>query len=447
MNIMLRIRFAGKAAIALAVVLLAALALIPLAAACGDDEEESATPEATPTAAATETATPAATPGAFGPGVTDTEIILGQHNSLSGPLGAVYKVVSDSFQAYIDYVNEEEGGACGRKIVIKLEDDKNTEVGALEAVRKLVEQDQVLAIVDSLGNQVASSEYLTEKGVPNLLTYDVRNEVAGDPEKYPWTTQMVPSTYTVGQNMALYITEELPGKKAGVLYTNNETGKEGLQGVKDGLEGSTSEVVGEQPVEELDIDLRAEVSRLKETGAEVVCLFPSITQTIQAIKMADRLGWKPEWVAHYAMADPIIFLYAPGDLLEGMVTFHAFKMHTWTDDPAVARHYEIMQEYGGPDPGIFTILSQVAAEIIQETLNRTCDNLTREGVMEANLSFDHWRSELLYPHEDVYLSTSQTDRRFLQGGPAMIVVVGEDGQPRWEVYREEPFMFYEEWEE
>jgi len=223
-------------------------------------------------------------------------------------------------------------------------------------------------------------------------------------------------------------------------------GEEGLQGIKDGLDPTVNEIVGEQSVELLKVDLRAEVARLYESGADVLCLFTTIPQTVQAVKMADRLGWEPELVAHYANADPIIFLYAPDDLLEGMVTFHAFKMHDWTDDAAVAHHYEIMQEYGGPKPGIFTILSQVAVEILVETLNRTCDNLTREGILEANLSFDKWRSDLLYPHPDVYLSTSQTDRRFLQGGPAMAVVV-EDGKPRWEVYREEPFMFYEEGEE
>jgi branched-chain amino acid transport system substrate-binding protein len=446
MKAMREIRSPVKFTLAFAIVLLAALTLIVLAAACGDDEEEGPAPEATPTAAETASPTAAGTPGAFGPGVTDTQIILGQHNSLSGPLGAVYKVVTDSFQAYLDYVNEEEGGACGREIVIKLEDDQNTEVGALEAVRKLVEQDEVLTIVASLGNQTASAEYLVEKGVPNLLTYDVRNDIATQPEKYPFTTQMVPSTYTVGQNMALYIMEELPGKKVGILYNNNEMGEEGRLGVNDGLEGSTNEVVGEQSVELLAVDLRSEVSRLYETGAEVVCLFPGITQSIQAVKMMERLGWEPDLVAHYSMADPLIFLYAPGDTLEGMITFHAFKMHDWMDDPAVARHHEIMQKYGGPKPGIFTILSQVAVEIIVETLNRTCDDLTREGIMEANLTFDKWRSDLLYPHEDVYLSTSQTDRRFLQGGPAMVVVV-VDGQPEWQVYREEPFVFYEEGEE
>jgi branched-chain amino acid transport system substrate-binding protein len=445
MKVMRRIRFPGKAAIALAVLFLAALALIVLAVAC-EEEEEGATPGATPTVAAPGSPTPAASPGAFGPGVTDTQIILGQHNTLSGPTGAVYKVVTDAFQAYVDYVNAEEGGACGREIVIKLEDDQNTEVGALEAVRKLVEQDQVLAIVASLGNQVASAEYLTEKGVPNLLSYDVRNVIATQPEDYPWTSQMVPSTYTVGQNMAMYIQEELPGKKVGVLYPNDQQGAEGLQGVKDGLDPSVNELVGEQSVELLKVDLRSEVARLQETGAEVMCLFTAIPQTIQAVKQTDRLGWEPDLVAHYSMADPLVFLYAPGDLLEGMITFHAFKMHDWTDDPAVARHYEIMAKYNGPKPGIFTILSQVAVEIIVETLNRTCDNLTREGIMEANLSFDHWRSDLLYPHPDVYLSTSQTDRRFLQGGPAMWVVV-EDGQPKWQVYREEPFVFYEEGEE
>ncbi|MGQ9572257.1 MAG: ABC transporter substrate-binding protein [Dehalococcoidia bacterium] len=436
-----RTRFSAKAMAALAILLLAALILSALAVACGDDEEEPGTPSTSPTPAAT--GTPPASPTAFGPGVTDTQIILGHHNTLSGTTGAAYKIVTDALLAYIKYANTELGGACNREIVIKVEDDKGTEVGALEAVRKLVEQDKVLAIVSSLGNQVASAEYLTEKGVPNLISYDVRNEVATRPDKYPWSTQMVPSTYTVGRNMALYISEEFPGKKVAVLYPASATGEEGLQGVKDGLDPDVNPIVASQSVELLKVDLRSEVSRLAESGAEVLCLFTGIPQTVQAVKMADRLGWHPELVAHYAMADPIVFTYAPGDLLEGMVTFHAFKMHDWTDDPAVAKHAEIMQKYGGPKPGIFTILSQVAGEIIVETLNKTCDNLTREGVMQANLSFDGWRSELLYPGQQ--LSTSETDRRFLQGGPGMKVVV-VDGEPQWQVYREKPYAFYEEGE-
>jgi branched-chain amino acid transport system substrate-binding protein len=453
MKVIRRIRFPGKAALALAVVLLTALALIALAAACGGGEEEegTATPGATGTAKPTGTAaatgtakpTPAASPGAVGPGVTDTEIILGHHNTLSGTTGAAYKIVTDSFQAYLKYVNEEEGGACGRKIVLKVENDQGTEVGALEAVRKLVEKEKVLAVVASLGNQTASLEYMTEKGVPYVLSYDVRNEVAKQYEKYPWSTQMVPSTYTVGRNMAQYITEELPGKKVAILYPASAAGDEGVQGVRDGLDPSINEIVAEQSIELLAVDLRAPVSRLKESEADVVCLFTSIPQTVQAAKMADRLGWEPAWVAHYVMADPIVFLYAPGDLLEGMITFHAFKMHD-SDDPAVVRHREIMEKYGGPKPGIFSILSQTAVQITVETLRRTCDNLTREGFMQANLSLDHWTSDLLYPGMTV--STSETDRRFLQGGPGIVVRM-VDGQPKWTLLREKAYAFYEEGEQ
>jgi ABC-type branched-subunit amino acid transport system substrate-binding protein len=248
---------------------------------------------------------------------------------------------------------------------------------------------------------------------------------------------MVPSTYTVGRNMAQYISEEFPGKKVGILYPASQMGDEGRQGVKDGLDPSANPIVAEQSIELLAIDLRAPVSRMKEAGPDVLCLFTSIPQTVQVAKMAQRLGWKPQLVVHYSNADPIVFLYAPGDLLEGMVTFHAFKMHD-SDDPAVVRHREIMEKYGGPAPGIFSILSQTAVEITVETLRRTCDDLTREGVMKANLSLDHWTSDLLYPGMTV--STSETDRRFLQGGPGVVVRM-VDGQPKWTLLREQPYIF------
>jgi ABC-type branched-subunit amino acid transport system substrate-binding protein len=429
MMTMRRIRFPGK--VDFAVVLLAALALTVMAVACGGGEEKegTATPGATSTAAATGAARPTAvaSPGAIGPGVTDTEIILGQHTTMSGTTGAVYKMVTDAQHAYIRYVNAELGGVCGRQIVIKRYDDQGDYSKALEVTRKLVEEDQVLAIVGIIGPHDAAWEYLNEKGVPDLVAIVTSDKIAADPKGHPWTTVMPPSLYTEAGNFALYIKDAHPGEKVGLLYPNNESGKDQLRGLQEFLDPGNP-LVDAESYEETAIDIRSQVLKLKESGAEVVVLSTSIPYTVQALTHADRMGWHPAFMATYGNADALLFKYAAPKLVEGLITFHAFKMPDW-DDPAVAKHREIMEKYGGPEPSIFTILSQTMMEVVVETLNRTCDNLTYEGVMRANLSFDHWRTELLYP--GCSMSTSETDRRFLQSGPAQKVVL-VDGKPKWE---------------
>jgi ABC-type branched-subunit amino acid transport system substrate-binding protein len=410
------------------VLLLAVLAVIPLAVACGGGEEEkegTATPGATATAAVTPKASPAASPGAIGPGVTDTEIILGMHAALSG-LGV--KQVTDSFLAYIEYVNEERGGVCGRNIVVKREDDGNTEEGALAVTRKLVEEDHVLAIVGSLGPETAAVEYMNENHIPDLMISSFEERLA-DPERYPWVTVSVGSWYHEARNFANYINENLPGKKVGILYPNIEAGEDQLRGLKDHLDPGNPLVLAE-PYEPTEIDLRAHATRLYNAGAEVVVLTTSIGPTGQFLKQAQRLDWHPQVLLQYENSDPMLFENVPGELLEGAISFHAYKMPNQTDDPAIAEHERIMTEYGGPAPGTFSINWQVIGEVMVETLNRTCDNLTREGVMQAALSFDHWRSELMYP--GTYVNTSPTDHRVVSQGPMQQVVL-ENGKPKWKL--------------
>jgi len=409
--------------------LLAVLALIALAVACEEEEEErAATPSATPTAAATSTATPPASQAAFGPGVTDTQIILGQHATLSGTTGAVYKMVTDSLQVYIRYVNEELGGACGREIVIKRYDDGSDYSKALEVTRKLVEEDEVLAIVACLGPHSAAVEYLNENGVPDLMVFGAEEKL-NDPEQYPWVTPAVGSYYLEAKNFATYIKEAHPGKKVGILYSNTEAGQDQLRGLQDFLDPSNP-LVGAQSYEETDVDIRSEMFKLRDAEAEVVVLTTTIPFTAQALKQADRMGWKPVFILQYGNSDPLLFQYVRPELAEGVISFHAFKMPEWTDDPAVAEHHRIMSQYGGPPPSIFTILMQVVGEILVETLNRTCDDLTREGVMNAMLSFDDYVPDLLYPGTSI--TTSPTDHRVISEGPMQQVVL-ENGTPTWKV--------------
>jgi branched-chain amino acid transport system substrate-binding protein len=420
------------------VLFLTCLAIVPLTIVCGGEEGEEGTtsPTAVVTSAATVADTAAATPaaGEAAPGITDTEIILGQHAMLSGTFGAVYSILPQTQQAYFKYINETKGGVCGRQIVLKVEDNGNDPAKALEVTRKLLEEDNVFAIFGAVGDLPHSSvqPYLNEKGVPDLFVTGGAHAYGAEPEKYPWTVGGVPDYRIEGSFYGRYISENLPGKKVAVLYEDQYLGWDGLEGVKAGLDPEKNQLVSEQPYDAAAIDIRSQIINMKDAGAEVVILYSTPGFTAQAIKHADRLDWHPQFIASYTNSDPILFNFVSPQLAEGLISFNAFKLPDQTDDPAIAQHYEIMSKYGGPNPGVFTIYAQLTAEVMVEALSRTCDNLTRRGLMDAVESLKDYRSELLLP--GVTITLSKTDHYTLQAGPMEHVVVLPNGRGKWEYF-------------
>jgi len=424
--------------------LVALLLLLPFAlllVSCTSEDEESA-PEGTDTPAATPaavTATPSATSatpapsGQFGPGVTDTEIILGAHAPMSGALGAVYAMIPNATGAYFNYINDTQGGVCGRKIVYKVEDDNYDPAKGLEVTRKLVEQDKVLALVGNLGDLDHSSafEYLNEVGVPDLLVSAGAHKYGADPQGHPWTVQMIPDYRLEGTFFAQYISENLPGKKVAILYEDSDFGRDGLASVKEGLDPAVNEVVSEQPYDAAAVDIRSQVTNMQTSGAEVAVLYTTPGFTGQVIKAADRLGWKPQYVVTYVNSDDIMFQFVSPKLLDGMITFQAVKLAAWRDDPAVAKHHEIMNKYGGPAPGNFTVYAQALGEVAVEMLSRACDNLTRQGLVDAIESIQGWHSDLLV--EGVDISISDNDHSAFDAA-RMLKVVVENGKGRFEYF-------------
>ena len=418
----------GKAAALVAVLLLACLSLISLAVACGDEEEAPSTPGGTPTATAVATAT------AEVPGITDTEILLGADVPLSGALAAVYATIPQATEAYFNYINDTQGGVCGRKIVYKVEDNQDDPARAIEAVRKLVEQDKVFAIVGSLGDapHPAVWDYLNENGVPDILVSVGAHMFGDDPEGHPWTVQMIGSNELEGLAFGQYISENLPGKKVAVLYPNLAMGIDCLEGVKQGLDPDKNEIVSEQSFEITAVSISSQVNNLRNSGAEVVVTNATPGFSAQAIKQAARLGWYPQWFLSYVSADEMMFQFVSPELLEGAISFQGVKLATWTDDPAVAEHYRIMREYGGPSPTNFTVYAQTVGEVAVEALSRTCDNLTRQGLMDAVESLTDYHSDLFL--DEVSISLSDTDHRVLEDGVMLRAVVDEDGKGRWEFF-------------
>jgi len=414
-----------------------------MAVACGGDGEGetptgSGTPAATasPGATAAGTATPKGTTTASRevPGISDTEILLGAECILSGSMGAVYATIPQTVSAYFKYINETEGGVCGRKIVYQVEDNTDDPARAVEVARKLVEQDKVFAMVGSLGDapHPATMEFLNEKEVPDILVSAGGHRFGAEPEKYPWTVQMIPDYTVEGTFFGRYISENMPGKTVAVLWENSAAGIDGLAGVKKGLDPSKNQIVADQSYNIGEISIASQVTNLKKSGAEVVTVHGSPGFTAQLIKTADRLGWHPQILMSYINSDDMMFSFVPPNLLNGAITFQALKLAAWRDDPAVARHYELMQKYGGPPPTNFTIYAQALAETAVEILKRSCDNLTRDGLMDAVESLEGFHSDLML--DDVTVSFSDTDHTGLQSGHMLRATVDEKGKGKFEYF-------------
>jgi len=414
-----------NAATALAV----GICLAALAVACqGGDKED--TPSASATGTAVATGSPA--PATAAPGITDTQILLGAHAPLSGTYGAVYSMIPRATQAYFKYINETQGGVCGRQIVYKVEDNSFDPAKALEAVRKLVEQDKVFAIVGALGDlpHLGAWDYLNENGVPDLLVSGGTHRYGSDPEGHPLTFQMLPSYKIEATLGGRFISETLPGKKVGFLG-EMDGHDDALAGLQDGLDPSKNELVAAESYEPTALDVRSQVINLHNSGAEVVVLGTSPGFLAQAIKEADRLDWHPLFLAGYVNSDDIIFQFASPKLLEGMITSQAFKLAAGRDDPDVAKHYELMQKYGGPAPTNFSIYAQALGELTVEILGRTCDNLTREGLLESIKSIKDWRSDLM--NEGISITFGEKDHTAIQAGRMMRATI-VNGKGKFEFF-------------
>jgi branched-chain amino acid transport system substrate-binding protein len=408
---------------------LAALLLV-VAVAC-EEEEEEGTPTGTPAAAETETPTVAGEVT----GITDTEIVLGSHFAQSGTYGAAFAPVLAGTKAYFKYVNAEEGGVCGRQIVFKIEDDQYDPAQAVGAVRKLVDEDKVFAIIIGLGTAAHSAiwEYLNEEGIPDLWIMSGAHKWAADPEAYPWSVAILPDYFVAGSITGQYISENLAGKNVGVLYQNDDFGMDHVEGLKHGLDPDKNEVVSEQSFESTAVDIRSQITNLKNAGAEVVLGACIPGHCAQLAKAAQQMDWDVEIFMSYVNSDAAMFSYSNPVAMEGVMTLQANKMYDWTDEPAIAEHHRIMKEYGDLPPGNFTVVGQGAGELTVTALRATCDNLTREGLMDAvHTIFKDYQGELALP--GVTITLSETDHLSYEAMRMLRATLTADGKGKWEYF-------------
>jgi len=346
-------------------------------------------------------------------GASDTEIKIGNINPYSGPASA-YGMIGKTIAAYFKKVNAE-GGINGRKINFISYDDAYSPPKAVEQARKLVESDEVLLIFQSLGtpSNTAIQKYMNAKKVPQLFVATGATKW-GDPKHFPWTMGWQPSYQAEGQIYAKYLLKEKPNAKIGILYQNDDYGKDYVKGMKDGLGAkAASMIVSEQPYETSDPTVDSQIVNLKASGADVFFNVTTPKFAAQAIKKSAEIGWKPLHLLNN-VSQSIGGVLKPAGLenSKGILSTYYLKDANdpgVKDDPGYKDWLAFMDKYfpEGDKSSSFTVYGYSVAQTLVQVLKQCGDNLTRENVMKQAASLKDFEVGMLLP--GIKINTSATD--------------------------------------
>jgi branched-chain amino acid transport system substrate-binding protein len=325
------------------------------------------------------------------PGVTSTQITLGGTVPLSGP-AAAYASVGRGADAYFKYVNSK-GGVFGRKIVFKYEDDEFDVAKTVLLTRQLVEQDNVLAIFDSVGTEhaLAVRPYLNDRKVPQLFVGSGVSKLASEHKKYPWSMGYLPSFAGEGVIYGRYIVAHKPKARIAVLYEDSDFGKDMLNGLRRGL-GGKAKIVGTQSYEIDDQNADSQLAKLKASGADTLMLFATPKFAIFGYVGAFRLGWHPQYYVTSVSISPDIMKIAKfgssQKQVEGSVSIAFVKDPTasqWAKDKTVRLYKTIARRFlpGAQPDDVFNYYGMAVAYTMVDTLKKAGRNLTRDSVLRA----------------------------------------------------------------
>ncbi|HET7528033.1 MAG TPA: ABC transporter substrate-binding protein [Burkholderiaceae bacterium] len=327
-------------------------------------------------------------------GATDTEIKIGDTKPYSGPASA-YGTIGKAIAAYFDKVNAE-GGVNGRKIKYISLDDGYNPAKTVEQVRKLVEEDEVLFVFNPLGTppNTAIHKYMNQKKVPQLFVATGATKW-GDPKNFPWTMGWQPNYQTEGKIYAAHILETKPNAKIGVLYQNDDYGKDYLKGFEDGLgDKAKTMIVSKVTYEVTDPTVDSQVVSLKAAGADTFFNITTPKFAAQAIKKAAEIGWKPVHYLNNVSASVGTVLTPAGlDNSTGLITTQYLKDPTdpqWQDSKEFQDWKAWMAKYypSGDLKDAFNVYGYSVAQTVVQMLKQCGDNLTRDNVMKQAASMN-----------------------------------------------------------
>src|SRR6267142_1004306 len=349
--------------------------------------------------------TAAAAEKKYGPGVTDTEIKIGQTVPNSVPASA-FSIYGRVMAGYFQMLNEK-GGINGRKVNLISLDNAFSPPKALEQTRKLVENDEVLADVGTVGNvpNIAIQKYLNQNKVPHVFA-SAGGRRFNDPPNFPWTVPSYPAFQMEGATFGKYILKNMPNAKIAVLYQNDDYGKDFLTGLKDAL-GSEANYELTSPT------IDSQVIQLKTSGADTLLHFSTPKFAAQALKKVQELGWKPtQFLASPINSVQTVLTPAGLENVQGVLTTQFTKQAgdpAWAQDPEVIEFLAFMKKWVPNDsPNDFIALSgYINAQAIALALGRCGDDLTRDNLLYQATNFKKDRVAMLLP--GVELNNSKED--------------------------------------
>jgi ABC-type branched-subunit amino acid transport system substrate-binding protein len=357
-------------------------------------------------------AVPAVAQKKYDIGVSDTEIKIGQTMPYSGPASA-YGTIGRAEAAYFQMVNDQ-GGINGRKIALISLDDGYSPAKTVEQIRRLVEQDQVLLIYQSLGTptNTAIQRYLNAQKVPQLFVATGATKW-GDPKNYPWTMGWQPSYHAESVIYARYILQNKPEAKIAVLYQNDDYGKDYLNSLRAGLGTKARLIVKQVSYEVTDPSVESQIVTLQAAGADTFFLFATPKFAAQAIRKTYDIGWRPLLLVNN-VSNSVGSVLQPAGLekAEGLISSFYLKDPTdpqWSKDKGFKDWVDWMKKYypQGDLADIFNVYGYTVAQSLVQVLQQCGEDLTRENVMRQAVSLKNFDSPMLLP--GVRINTGASD--------------------------------------
>jgi branched-chain amino acid transport system substrate-binding protein len=349
------------------------------------------------------------------PGVTDAEIKMGQTMPYSGPASA-YGSIGRTEVAFFQMINDQ-GGINGRKINLISLDDGYSPPKTVEQTRRLTEQDQVAFIYGSVGTatNAAIRPYLNDSKIPHLFVATGASMFA-DPQHYPWTIGFNPSYRSEGHVFAEFILRTKPGAKIGVLYQNDDLGRDYLGGVREGLGADhAAMLVKEVSYEVSDPTVDSQIVTLQGAGVDTLIVGANGKAAAQAIRKAYDIGWMPDrFLGSTAASITSVLKPAGFDKSKGVITNYWGKDPAdprWQDTPDYKEWAAFVAKYMTPADltNAFAVYAYASASIMAYVLKQCGDDLSRENIMRQATSLKDVQGPMGLPGATI--STSPDDYR------------------------------------
>ena len=356
------------------------------------------------------------------PGVTKNSILLGGTFPLSGP-AAAYGVIPQAEAAYFSYFNSH-SSIHGRRVMWKYYNDQYDPSQTVPLTRRLVEQDHVFAIFDTLGTapNLATRPYLNQRHVPHVLLATGAVTWGSAYKKYPWTIGYLPDYIGEGKFYGRYIKSHIKSYKIGVLAQNDDYGDDYLKGLKAGLGAAGSKkIVAVQKYDVTDATVAAQMAKLKNSGANVFVDFATPKASIQSLVIKAKLGWQASNVINSVSASPafmkLIKTAAGESAVEGSISDSYLKDTTdpaQANDAGIKLFKSIMAKYypkGNPND-LNNMAGMADAWSIVSALQHSGKTPSRKGLMKAVASMNTSKNPFLL--KGIGLKTSSRDHYLIQ---------------------------------